>query len=280
MAFRLIVLLVATATYYAGASSVAAATYYVSNSGNDSRVGTSPETAWATLARAAIAAGEAKGTTLLLERNSTWLNDPLVLSSWMGGALVIGAYGDKTLPRPLLQHARGLSDSSTACLEIATSFAATTVSGLHFSGCEGGLVLVGNASAATPTSNVLIADNIFQDVRTPFLRYTPPNPDWANAIALRGGHLRNVTIRNNVGARIDAFFSSTARVDTLTLDANTVQQCSGNCYGLGQGTNLTMSNSVLLRDTSTRLFLYGTTDVIIGSVCTLHHSPRPQKPEQ
>jgi hypothetical protein len=42
-------------------------------------------------------------------------------------------------------------------------------------------------------------------------------------------------------------------------------QCGYNCIGLG-GTNMRFSNSVFLRDTSTRIFLYGTTDVIVGTV--------------
>ena len=52
----------------------------------------------------------------------------------------------------------------------------------------------------------------------------------------------------------------------MHLDSNTVQQCSGNCYRFGKGVGLVMENSVLLRDMSTRLFLYGTTDIIIGGL--------------
>merc|ERR1719201_2619733 len=52
----------------------------------------------------------------------------------------------------------------------------------------------------------------------------------------------------------------------MDLDSNTVQQCSGNCYNMGVGVGLTLRNSVFLRDMSTRLFSYGTTDVIIGTI--------------
>ena len=50
------------------------------------------------------------------------------------------------------------------------------------------------------------------------------------------------------------------------LRRNTVQQCSGNCYSLGGGVGLLMENSVFLRDMSTRLFMYGTTDIIVGGL--------------
>jgi hypothetical protein len=117
-----------------------------------------------------------------------------------------------------------------------------------------------------PTANVWLASNIFADIRTPLLRYTPPNPQWAPAILLDGGAFANVTVTHNTAARIDVFFSSTAEVDRLDLDGNTAQQCSGNCYSLGRGVGLTLRNSVMLRDMSTRLFSYGTTDVIIGTI--------------
>lgn len=42
-------------------------------------------------------------------------------------------------------------------------------------------------------------------------------------------------------------------------------QCGYNCMNLG-GTNMRVSNSVFLRDTPTRLFLYGTTDIVVGTV--------------
>jgi len=75
-----------------------------------------------------------------------------------------------------------------------------------------------------------------------------------------------LTVKNNIATRIDVFFSSTAHVTGMNLDSNTVLQCSGNCYSLGSGVGLVLENSVFLRDMSTRLFLYGTTDVIVGGL--------------
>lgn len=64
---------------------------------------------------------------------------------------------------------------------------------------------------------------------------------------------------------MDTFFRASVHVDGLTLNANTVAQCGYNCYQLG-GTNMHLTNSVFLRDTPPRDFLYGTTDVIVGTV--------------
>ena len=70
------------------------------------------------------------------------------------------------------------------------------------------------------------------------------------------GKFKNLTVRNNIADRVDVFFNSRAVVDGLHLDANTVQQCSGNCYSLGQGTGIVMENSVLLRDVSDPLHVW------------------------
>ena len=246
-------------------SSASSATFYVSSlSGSDSFSGTSPSKPWASLA----AAGErlsalGADATLLLSRDAVWLNDPLTITL-KGSAVVVGAYGNQSLPRPLLQHARALNEEATACVELHSRTA--SVSGLHLSGCSRGLVLAGGTSSAAPAADVVVDSTLFTDIRTPFLRYTPPNPAWAPAILLDSGYFFNLTVRHCVGVRIDVFFDSTATVDTMLLDSNTVQQCSGNCYSLGSGVGLTMRNSVLLRDVSTRLFMYGTTDVIVGGL--------------
>ena len=181
------------------------------------------------------------------------------------GSVFLGAYGDPSLPRPLLIQGRGLNVLKMACVTVSgiSSFG-VEVDNLYLSGCAQGLVL--QASAAAVAKNVRVSNSIFSDIRTPLLRYTPPNPAWANAIKVASGNFQNLTIVNNVASRIDVFFSSTAYINTMHLNGNTVQQCNGNCYSFGQGIGLTMENSVLLRDMSTRLFMYGTTDVIIGGL--------------
>jgi hypothetical protein len=97
------------------------------------------------------------------------------------------------------------------------------------------------------------------------LRYSPGDPRWAPAIRLQGRFV-NLTVQHSFAVRVDQFFANAGHIETLTLNANTVQQCSGNCYSLGSGAHMVLQNSVFLRDLSTRLFLYGTTDIIVGDL--------------
>lgn len=49
------------------------------------------------------------------------------------------------------------------------------------------------------------------------------------------------------------------------LSFSQVAQCGLNCVRM-TGTNMHLRDSVFLRDTPARLFLHGTTDVIVGTV--------------
>eukprot|EP00946_MAST-07B_sp_MAST-7B-sp1_P001728 g1728.t1 len=259
---------------YVSAASAATAAYYVSPAvGSDSLHNGTRGEPWASAAaasdRVSAVMVDKLDVSLFLSRDSLFINDPLRLHATSAAAKIhVGAYGNTSLPRPLIQFARGLTDIGAApCVHIDVPLAvAVIVENLHFSGCARALVIAGATALGQATSNIWITTNVFADIRTPFLRYTPPNPNWAPAILLDGGYFKNVTVTKNTAARIDAFFSSNANVNTLDLNGNTVQQCSGNCYSLGQGIGLTLRNSVMLRDTSTRLFSYGTTDVIIGTI--------------
>ena len=245
-------------------------TYYISPEGNDSNDGKTEATPWRTLSslqtQPALAATTSSPVNILLRRNATYSNDPFRLSlSKIFARVEVGAYGDPKEPRPLLQQIRGLNDLSAACMIVSDiSKYGLLIDNLHMGGCAQGLVLKG--STIDIATDVLVSNSIFQDIRTPLLRYTPPNPQWASAISLESGTFQNLTITNNVAARIDVFFNSLAYTNIMHLNGNTVQQCSGNCYSFGRGVDLTMENSVLLRDMSTRLFMYGTTDVIVGGL--------------
>jgi hypothetical protein len=238
-------------------AAAAAATYYVSPSGSDSASGDSEAAAWQSLAAASARVNG--GDTILLQRNGAWLNE--VLRTPASG-LTIGAFGASTLPAPLIQHGRGLNNNDP-CLELHGD--GLTISDVHISGCAGGLRISGG-TLLRPASNTVVQRVFFADIRTPFLFYSPPNGNWAPALSLTGGDFANFTVQNCLAVRIDAFFSSKAEVHGMHLDSNTVQSCSGNCYNLGSGVDLLMENSVFLRDMSTRLFLYGTTDIIVGGL--------------
>jgi len=213
-----------------------ATTFYVSPDGSDTAAGTSPATAWRTLLSASTRS-YSPGDSLLLERNSTFFDDPLIVSS---RGLSIGAYGNASLPRPTLQMGRAAASATTCATFLDAD--RTEIRNLHVSGCSTGISIVPPAGANG--TNVLIERLYFNDIRPPFAHYTPPNPAWAQAIQLGGGHLNNLTVRNCFAVRLDVFFSSSAFVDGMTLSANTVQQCSGNCYSLGSGVNLSMRDSV------------------------------------
>jgi hypothetical protein len=262
--------LVAQVTATSGAAAGGAGsgtTYYVSPTGSDSAPGATAARAWQTLGAASHRLRS--GDTLLLERGGRWLDQRLNTSA---GNLTVGSYGPATAPAPLIQHGRPLGSGpySHACLNFLAADG-LTVSDLHLSGCSGGMQLAGPPRrGALPAlgkhaNDVLIQRMFWNDIRTPFLLYNPASPRWAAALSLSGS-FKNLTVQNCVAVRIDVFFDSRAFIDGMHLDSNTVQQCSGNCYSLGSGVDLLMQDSVFLRDMSTRLFMYGTTDIIVGSL--------------
>ena len=96
--------------------------------------GTSPDAAWATLAAAGprvsaalvLEAAAAGGVDILLARGGVFLNDPLLLDAGpraaganFTGGVRVAAFGNASLPRPLLQHARGLASlGATPCVSL------------------------------------------------------------------------------------------------------------------------------------------------------------------
>jgi hypothetical protein len=123
-----------------GASASARAYYASPTLGSDTaHAGTSPGSAWASLAAsserasAALLASGVSGVSLLLARDAVFLSDPLRLSSAAAAAEIrIGPYGNASLPRPLLQFARGLTDVAPCVHVQAPRATAVTVEHLHF----------------------------------------------------------------------------------------------------------------------------------------------------
>eukprot|EP01060_Flectonema_neradi_P016214 TRINITY_DN22803_c0_g1_i1.p1 TRINITY_DN22803_c0_g1~~TRINITY_DN22803_c0_g1_i1.p1 ORF type:complete len:617 (+),score=57.08 TRINITY_DN22803_c0_g1_i1:44-1894(+) len=239
--------------------------FFVSMNGSDNSDGLTPATAWRSMRKASFEVSRSNNTEsieILIERGGLWLNDPLHVMT-TGNQVTVGSYGNTSLPQPLLQHSRGLSVNS-CCIKVDNASSPVVISDLHLSGCATGIMI--NPLANGVGSNLLIESNVFLDIRTPFVNYNPANPVWATAVVLGSGSFSNTTIRNNVAGRIDTFFNSLGVSNGLLLDSNTVQGCSGNCYNLGRGSQMILQNSVMLRDASDRLFLYGTTDVIVGTI--------------
>ncbi|MBN1598938.1 MAG: T9SS type A sorting domain-containing protein [Bacteroidales bacterium] len=79
-----------------------AATYYVSNSGNDDANGTSPETAWQTIGHV-NEQSFVPGDQILFRRGDTWRDTPLRIpsSGTNGNQIVFGAYGSGERPEIL-----------------------------------------------------------------------------------------------------------------------------------------------------------------------------------
>lgn len=251
------VLLVTVCALYARAAA-GAATYYVSPSGNDTYAGTSPAQAWQTLARAGLAR-LGPGDQLLLQRNATWLNDPLVLMGPTGAT--VGAYGNASLPRPRVMLPLGLT-RGVACVWLQGADA-MTVQDLHVAGCGTGVHI---SVAAGKPSGITVQRMAFLDVKTAETVYNPANPAWASAILVDNTgtgapSVANVTVANCIGLRVNSFFNHLVHIDGLTLDSLTLSMCGGNCIALTDATDMLLTNTVFLRDTPQRLFLYGTTDV-------------------
>eukprot|EP00051_Salpingoeca_urceolata_P013448 m.168883 g.168883 ORF g.168883 m.168883 type:complete len:672 (-) comp17796_c3_seq6:99-2114(-) len=258
---RVLVFAVAAVAVLVNSYRVDATSYYFDPAGNDQAAGTSVATAWRSLNKTHGLA-LVPGDNILLKRGGVWLDETLSIAFLNGGTL--GSFGNMTAPRPQLQVSVPASRQAVNCVELLNPHMAT-ITQLHIAGCRHGLdiAFVGKANF----SGLLITDNFFRDVRQPFGSYEPAGGNWGAAISIvqeEGAHAYNVTVSHNVATRCDSFMPACS-VNGLILDSNTVAQCSGNCYGMG-GTNMHLRNSVFLRDTPARLFLYGTTDVIIGTV--------------
>lgn len=255
-------------------------TYYVADTGSDEADGTSPATAWRTIARASSQSYRSHDT-LLLSRGSTWLDSQLRIDAYGAVGFVLGSYGNSSLPRPMIELARPSKASyETSCIIIKIPVSEITVKDLHVAGCARGLTLV--QSSGTNSSGLLIQDNFFRDIRSSYEGYTPSAGRWGRSIAFRSDPSKSieqlasgrteahgVVIRRNLALRASVFFeggNSEVFLRDPLLQANTVENCGGNCYSIDGVTGLTLEDSVFLRDRPDRYFVYGSTDVIVWSV--------------
>lgn len=259
----------------ASTGGVDAVSYYVSNSGDDTADGLTPSTAWRSLAHASTVRLSGPDDSLLLERGSIFADDFLTLAFPTG---ILGAYGGANpnasasalmtqagQPQPRPQIVRRWAPGPVSCVQVMNPDG-FTVQDIHFAGCSQGLVI--EVTTGANVSDVTLENNFFRDIRAIDQVYNPSKSTWGTAIVLGGGGtLHNFTALHNVGIRMDTFFGMQGvQIDGLILDSNTVAKCGFNCYFIAQGNDMRLRNSVFLHDTSPRLFMYGTTDVIIGTV--------------
>lgn len=166
-------------------------------------------------------------------------------------------------------HGQRCVSASLPCL-LFSSCVGTTISELHIQGCVNGLRIHtagGSADNVATFHDIAIRDCFFADIRGTFAQYNPSLPNWGTAIIVDGqGTMKNFSVEHTSGIRMDSFFRGGIFLDGLNLEGNTVAQCGGNCYFIGSCNNLKLRNSVFIRDTPDNLFLYGTTDIIFGSI--------------
>jgi len=241
-----------------------AATYYISSlkDASDKNSGKSPSSPWRHLKMAtSIPRQKGQGLSIFLERGSVWKDEQLQVQFLLNGKL--GSYGNTTLPRPAIWASRSAGAASPTCVELLDP-TNVSVSDLHLAGCFNGISM--EFTKGPDRSNITIEYCSFADIKTSYGAIQPSNPDWGTAIKLGfGGRVFNVTIRNNMGIRINKFLNAGSNIDGLLLESNTVVRCGGNCVSMSSS-NMHMRRSVFLRDTPEQLFLYGTTDIIIGTV--------------
>ena len=116
-----------------------ASTLYVSPDGNNTNSGLSTTSALRTLSAAALKFHFNSYDAVLIRRNSTFINDPFDVNLVKNG-FFLSSYGNETLPRPLLQHARGLNNLETSCIRLNGNLNHLKVSNIHLSGCSRGMV--------------------------------------------------------------------------------------------------------------------------------------------
>ena len=247
-----------------------ATTYYLSSiSGDDGFRGTDPSQPWKSLAKLQ-SVKLVQGDSVMLERGAVWVDETLVVDGLNQGTL--GAYGSDVLPRPAIWRSRSAVLDPHATIAAAESLCVVcydatdaVITGLHLAGCFRGLDIYYTKPGGR---NLMLRNNSFADIKVPFGAIEPSLGVWGKAITVSGtqqNKFSNLTVTNNIAIRVDVFVDIQNSVDGLYLDANTVARCGGNCVFLG-ASNMHLSRSVFLRDTPEQLFLYGTTDVIIGTV--------------
>ncbi|MGI5285393.1 hypothetical protein ACQEVF_18945 [Nonomuraea polychroma] len=198
--------LTATTLAPGSASAAAATVYYVDAvNGHDAAAGTSPATAWKSLAKASVAP-LAPGGKLLLRRGSTWRGEQLRLarSGTAAAPIVVGSYGRAAAARPVIAgHAEACVSLEGAHIEVRNlqvglvgdgarcSWAGFKVTGNHnviarnlITGAAAGVYIAPKVRHTAVTANEFV-DNNHMSQLTP--KEVNPNDDsGAFAILVQG----------------------------------------------------------------------------------------------
>ncbi|EDQ86562.1 uncharacterized protein MONBRDRAFT_28151 [Monosiga brevicollis MX1] len=142
-----------------------------------------------------------------------------------------------------------------------------TVENLHFGGCSTAIHFLFGANIVR--SDFLVQNNYFRDHQVPPDAYNPQSGFWSRTIdfsSMAVATVYNATIQHNAANRIDAFFDTVnVGLVNLVLQANTLHHCGGNCV-IVRGENSLVDGNVFSYDQPQRMFLHGTTDIMLGPV--------------
>ena len=199
-------------------------TVYLSTlSGNDTHTGSSPDSAWRSLAMVG-SLKHLQGVTVLLESGSVWIDQTLTLDGM--GSAALSSYGDADAPRPAVWRSRSaaLDPTSTIAAEESVCIQLynpvnVTVENVHIAGCFRGLSVLYTASGATGR-DITIRNNSFADIRTPYGAFQPADSTWGVAIdisGIAGTAVTNVVVANNVAIRCGTPSPSPTKLDVATM---------------------------------------------------------------
>jgi len=256
-----------------------APTFYVSSSeGSDANSGTAPSAPWATLSRAstAVNGGLLPGATVLLLNGDAFALSTAAFFTGLRGFTLAG-YG-AALRRPVLQRPPASAAGPTLTFDNCT---AVTVRGLEVRGGEVGVAFTFGANGAGPAvyddANLEVSDCYFEGIRGETYNASS-GQFWGAAVALAAGRwpmrVGNVRVVGNIVNGSDTFFKNEVpwpqwtRVEIagLVIANNSLTHCGYNVLFLDSVSFVTVQNNVFLRNTPPREFLFGTTDIIMGTL--------------
>ena len=264
-------------------AATAAANVFVSSSaGNDSNSGATPAAPLKTLPRAAAlirAQGLPPGAGLYLLRGDVFpLPTALFLTGLLGtpdSPVTVGGYGPLAR-RPVLSRLPGQAAGPTLTIDNSSHVAVT---GLEVRGGENGVAFTFDVLGPTrgAFSGLTVTDCFFNSIGG--LHYNASSGSWwGAAVALAAAHsgvvVKGVNISHNIVNGSDVFYSNSvpyagwtrAFVEQLVIDGNAVTKNSFNVVFLDTTAFVSVTRNVFLGNKPTRLFVAGTTDVIMGTV--------------
>lgn len=209
-------------------------TYYVSNAGNDAANGTSPATAWRTLAKVSTfdaTAGFLPGDSILLERGGIW-NEPLTLTSTGTDAarITLSHYGAIVQPPVVSRRNAG---AGAKCLELSGSH--WVVRGLLFEHAHRGIYCQSATGRDVEINGCTFRD---MDDRTAFTNIS-------TGIMLAGVGWQDVTVRYCQFERVSCGFYNETGTNSTNLLIDRCEAFGGWAAGFAfmNVSNSTISNS-------------------------------------